>query len=58
MAANCILGQLVIHVIVVPSPHQMSPLHWAAVEGHTNTVKCLVEEGANLNCQDNAAVSE
>ena len=34
------------------SPHQWSPLHWAAREGHVNTVKCLVENGAEVNSED------
>ena len=34
------------------SPHQWSPLHWAAREGHVNTVKCLVENGAEVNNED------
>ena len=31
------------------SPPQMSPLHWAAESGYVNTVKTLIEKGAELN---------
>ena len=36
----------------VLSPHQMSPLHWAADGGHVNTVKFLIEKGADVNFKD------
>ena len=36
----------------------MSPLHWAADEGHVDTVKSLIEKGADVNCKDNDEVSE
>ena len=39
-------------------PHQMSPLHWAAGEGHMDTMMCLVEKGAKINSKDNFGVSE
>ena len=29
----------------------MTPLHLAARAGHVNTVKCLVEQGADINVQ-------
>ena len=46
------------HVIFVLSPHQATPLHWAADGGHVNTVKCLVERGAAVNSKDGVGVSE
>ena len=46
------------HVIFVLSPHQMPPLHWAADGGHMNTVKWLIEKGAEVNRQGGAGVSE
>ena len=49
---------IVDHVIFVLSPHQMSPLHWAADGGHIDTVKCLIEKGAEVNSQDETGVSE
>ena len=36
----------------------MSPLHWAADGGHVDTVKCLIEKGADVNCKDEYEVSE
>ena len=30
----------------------MSPLHWAADGGHVNTVKMLIEKGAELHSKD------
>ena len=39
-------------IICVLSPYQMSPLHWAADGGQLNTMKFLVEKGANLNSKD------
>ena len=38
-------------------PHQMSPLHWASERDHMNTVKFLVENGANLHSKDGEGVS-
>ena len=49
---------IVDHVIFVLSPHQVTPLHWAADKGHVNTVKCLVERGAEVNSKDGVGVSE
>ena len=45
------------HVTLL-SPHQMSPLHWAADKGHLNTVRCLVEKGAEVNSKAKDGVSE
>ena len=49
---------MVDHVILVLSPHQMPPLHWAADGGHMNIVMCLIEKGAEVNSQDDEGVSE
>ena len=49
---------IVDHVIFVLSPHQMSPLHWAADGGHVNIVMCLIEKGAEVNSQDEFRVSD
>ena len=46
------------NVIFASSPRQMSPLHWAADNGHVNTVKFLVEKGAKVNSKDGTGVSE
>lgn len=40
------------------SPHQESPLHWAAGGDHVDTVLFLVENGADVNVKDNEWVSE
>ena len=45
------------HVTLL-SPHQMSPLHWAADKGHLNTVRCLVEKEAEVNSKAKDGVSE
>ena len=34
------------------SAHQDTPLHLAAKAGHLDTVKCLVELGADINIKD------
>ena len=48
------LGYLTIHggpcsTIFVHSPHQFTPLHDAAHKGHVDIVRCLVEQGADIN---------
>ena len=40
------------------SPYQDTPLQWAAGSGHVNTVKCLIEKGAEVNSKDGGGVSE
>ena len=42
----------------VLSPHQMTPLHWAADGGRVDTVKYLIEKGAEVNSKDDDGVSE
>ena len=56
----CILGEFMDSPcsILFASPHQMTPLHRAAVQGHVDTVKFLVQEGANIHSKDNGGVSE
>ena len=49
---------IVDHVILVPSHHQMPPLHWAADGGQVHTVKYLIDKGAEVNSKDGAGVSE
>ena len=34
------------------SPHQGTPLHLAAEEGHADAVQCLVDNGADINIKD------
>ena len=34
------------------SPHQITPLHWAAEKGHVNVVQYLLEKGANMNIKE------
>ena len=57
-----ILGELGIHggpcSNLVPSPHQETPLHWAAIEGKEGTVQLLIEKGADINVKDNDGVCE
>ena len=40
------------------SPHQQTPLHWAAGEGEEDTVQLLIEKGADINIKDNLGVRE
>ena len=47
-----------LHSILFTSPHQDTPLHLAAKGGHLDTVKYLVEKGANIHCKDGDGVSE
>ena len=37
--------------------HQRTPLHAAAKGGHEDTVKCLVQRGANIGARDDNGVS-
>ena len=43
---------------MVPSPHQYTPLHWAAEVGHGGAVELLLQAGADVNIKDNRGVSE
>ena len=59
---TCILVQLDIHgrpcSNLVPSPHQMIPLHCAAREGHVDAMQYLVGPGGDINIKDDLWVSE
>ena len=44
-------------ILLFYSLHQRTPLHIAVKEGHDDTVKCLIEQGARIEAQDNAGVS-
>ena len=40
------------------SPRQMTPLHFAARQGHAGTAQLLVEKGADINVKDSDGVRE
>ena len=40
------------------SPHQRTPLHWAARGGHVDTVTFFLEQGVDINIKDKDGVSE
>ena len=48
--------QAVFEICSLLSPHQWTPLHWAAFYGHTDTVHYLTEKGANINIKDDDGV--
>ena len=39
-------------------PHQLTPLHFAAEEGHVGTAQVLIEKGADMNIKDSDGVCE
>ena len=41
----------------VNSSHQITPLHFAAGGGHVDTVRCLVDKGADIELKDESDVS-
>ena len=43
---------------LVPSPHQYTPLHCAAIEGKEDTVQLLIEKGADMKIKDSDGVRE
>ena len=47
-----------VDLVQFASPHQMTPLHWAAEKGHVDTVQYLVWIGANINIKADEGVSE
>ena len=58
MALDLNLNNVCQVILVVNSPHQETPLHWAAYEGHVETVRCLVDKGADTNIKNIFEVSE
>ena len=58
MALNLNLNNVCQIILVVNSPHQETPLHWAAYGGHVETVRCLVDKGADTNIKNIFEVSE
>ena len=63
LTASYILGYLVIHdgpcsMLFINSPYQWTPLQFAACEDRVDTVRCLVDKGADLNIKDKFGVSE
>ena len=51
------VGYLAIHgkpcsTFFINSPHQYTPLHLAAEGGHVDTVRYLVDKGADLNIKN------
>ena len=40
------------------SPHQGTPLHWAARGGYVDTVTFFLEQGAYVNIKNEYGVSE
>ena len=47
-----------VQLFFIYSPHQKSSLHIAAEAGHVDTVRCLVDKGADLNIKDGNKVRE
>ena len=48
----------ILEICSLLSPHQLTPLHLAADNGHTDTVQCLIEKGADVNIKDDDGVSK
>ena len=42
----------------VNSSYQRTPLHWAADGDHVDTVRCLVDKGADINVKERDGASE
>ena len=40
------------------SPHQATPLHYAAGGGHAGTAQLLVKKGADINIKDRYGVRD
>ena len=47
-----------VQLFLVHSPHQETPLHFAAREGREDIVRCLVDQGADPNIKNKRGVSE
>ena len=43
---------------LVSSPHQYTPLHYAAGGGHVGAVEYIIQAGADINIKDVNGVSE
>ena len=43
---------------LVSSPDQETPLHWAALGGHNDSVEYLLQAGADVNIKNDGEVSE
>ena len=43
---------------LVSSPHQVTPVHEAAREGHVRALEYIIEAGADVNIKDDRGVSE
>ena len=37
-------------------PHQFTPLHWAALNGHVEIVQVLINKGTDTNIKDDDGV--
>ena len=53
---NCILSYLAI--LFNFDSHQRTPLFKAAVKGHVDTIRYLLDKGADIHINDNEGVSE
>ena len=63
VTATYMLEYLAIHgeaysTCFIDSSHQMTPLHLAAGRGHVDTVRCLIDKGADTNIKDTFGVSK
>ena len=62
--SSYMIGHLAIHgrpcstFCFINSPHQHTPLHLAALGGRVDTVRCLVDKGADTSIKDGSGVSE
>ena len=54
---HCLFVSQLISELLTINLHQRTPLHAAAKGGYIDTVKCLVQKGANLRARDVNGVS-
>ena len=47
-----------VQLYLIYSPHQWTPLLCAAIAGHVDIVRYLVDKGADLNIKDDSGVRE
>ena len=47
-----------VQLYFIYSPHQRTPLHWAALIDHVGTVRCLVDKGTDLSIKEEDGVRE